>query len=44
MEISTIIMMVLILGGMWGSFAIALSIAYKKEASKRLQQDEDLES
>jgi len=44
MKTGTIIMMVLILGGMWGSFALALSMAYKKEAAKRSQQDEDMEN
>lgn len=34
MEIGTIVMMILIIVGMWGSFAYTLWLAWKKEKAK----------
>lgn len=36
MEITAIIMMILILGLLWGGFAFALRLAYKKEMLKKM--------
>ncbi|GEM_PF-1358262 len=35
MDLLTIVMMSLILGGVWGGFAYALRVAIKKEEGKR---------